>query len=139
MDKKYQCNLCNLYKDTSEFYTNSYIKRGFEYSCKNCVKEKKRKNNSTFGNRKRNINFRYKQYGLSEEQYQIMRVSQNFRCMVCGKHESEIPKKVLNVDHNHKTGKVRGLLCTNCNVTLGLIEESKDRLLKLIEYLGKFE
>jgi len=41
----------------------------------------------------------------------------------------------LSVDHNHKTGKIRGLLCTKCNTALGIMEENKELMLKLINYL----
>lgn len=60
--------------------------------------------------------FRLKQYGLTPESYSEMVKSQEGRCLICGEHGS------LVVDHDHRTGKVRGLLCDRCNRFLGIIE-----------------
>jgi hypothetical protein len=53
-------------------------------------------------------------YGITEADYQMKLDSQNYRCALCGKDETTFKVK-LNVDHNHKTGVVRGLLCYRCN------------------------
>ncbi len=57
-------------------------------------------------------------YGISKEEYEEMVVSQNNRCAICDKEFSKTP----HVDHDHKTGHVRGLLCLVCNGTLSLLE-----------------
>ena len=44
-------------------------------------------------------------------------------------------KKALGVDHNHSTGKVRGLLCTNCNRALGYLKESEESVINLLNYI----
>lgn len=69
-------------------------------------------------------------FGISLEQYKEMLRRQNFVCKLCFKDETSVhhkSKKVkqLAVDHCHKTGKVRGLLCTACNTALG---KARDRL-----------
>ena len=51
--------------------------------------------------------------------------NQNGCCAVCGKHQSEF-KRIFDVDHDHVTGKVRGLLCRSCNTGLGYYETKKD-------------
>lgn len=53
-------------------------------------------------------------YGISIEQYNTLLRKQRHRCKVCKRHESEFRIK-LSVDHDHKTGEIRGLLCTYCN------------------------
>lgn len=64
---------------------------------------------------------RLKLYGLSNADYEKLLQLQHFRCGICGIHQTEV-YHTLAVDHDHKTGKVRGLLCTTCNVRLGVLE-----------------
>lgn len=73
-----------------------------------------------------------KLYNLTEERYNSILESQGFGCKICGKPWTF---EVLSVDHNHKTGEVRGLLCNNCNAMLGLSGENQTILLKAIQYL----
>lgn len=61
-----------------------------------------------------------KLYGLSVLEYNQMLARQDFRCAICGDDES-----AFHVDHNHKTNKVRGLLCGNCNTGIGLLKDSR--------------
>jgi len=58
-------------------------------------------------------------FGISLDVYNELFNKQNGCCAVCGKHQSEL-KCSLRVDHNHITGRIRRLLCTNCNIGLGL-------------------
>ena len=73
-------------------------------------------------------------FGITLEQYNEMLVKQDFRCAVCNKHVSKL-KKALDVDHNHETGEIRGLLCMNCNIGLGMFSDNIDNLEEAIEYL----
>jgi hypothetical protein len=83
---------------------------------------------------KRNYHF-MKKYGITVDEFDKMRIAQNFCCALCGKHEVETPRKGLCVDHNHDTGKVRKLLCESCNQALGLFYENVKTLEKAVEYL----
>lgn len=81
-------------------------------------------------------------YGITPEHYDEMLKIQNSRCAICGKKESAVnygTKKVqkLAVDHCHATGKVRGLLCQDCNRGLGKFHDDLQRLQKAIDYLSK--
>jgi DNA-directed RNA polymerase subunit RPC12/RpoP len=69
--------------------------------------------NTGRSNNRRDYSLRYK-YGITEEQYNQLLKKQKHKCAVCGKHEDE-EKRKLAVDHNHRTGEIRGLLCTYCN------------------------
>lgn len=71
-------------------------------------------------------------YGMTLRQYEILLGAQLGGCAVCGKPPTGT--KPLAVDHNHKTGEVRGLLCSRCNCGLGYIEHS-DWLAKAVNYL----
>lgn len=53
-------------------------------------------------------------YGLSTEDYENILAEQNYCCAICNKHHNCF-KKRLAVDHDHRTGEIRGLLCTGCN------------------------
>jgi hypothetical protein len=71
-----------------------------------------------------------KNYGISFEQYQEMYSVQNGRCAIC-----EQKFDILCVDHNHDTGKVRGLLCRGCNLILGHIDNPV-MVANLLNYLA---
>lgn len=60
---------------------------------------------------------RLKTYGLTIDEYEQMREARDCLCDICGKHDSEQDRK-LAVDHSHATGKIRGLLCNDCNRNL---------------------
>ena len=72
---------------------------------------------------------------MTYDLYEEMLIQQNFKCLICdGSHSDE---KKLHVDHNHNTGRVRGLLCNNCNNGMGKLGDSIERLQKTINYLIK--
>ena len=74
-------------------------------------------------------------YGLTPYSFQSLLDSQSGKCAIC----SVIPKSRLHIDHNHETGRVRGLLCGNCNMGLGLFKDSKELLNLAKLYLEKYE
>lgn len=78
-----------------------------------------------------------KTYGISLVEYEIKRAEQNYSCAICGKHES-VFKKSLHVDHNHKTSRVRGLLCYYCNRRL-IGRHTIDSASKVLHYLLKYD
>lgn len=71
-------------------------------------------------------------YGLTEEQFKKIDTG---NCAICGVHFSALRKR-LHIDHDHATGKVRGMLCNKCNLGLGQFNDSVDLLKKAIGYLG---
>lgn len=76
-----------------------------------------------------------KKYGITSEQYDLLLESQDGKCAICGKPNIKKGKVVrMGIDHNHKTGKVRGLLCYKCNQALGQIGDDPTVALKLYEY-----
>jgi hypothetical protein len=76
-------------------------------------------------------------YGITQEEYNIQLDKQNGRCAICGKHSSDF-KINLAVDHNHETGKTRGILCSHCNRLLGYSKEDVDVLEKAIAYIKMY-
>lgn len=75
-----------------------------------------------------------RQYGITLEKYRNMLDFQKGKCIICGKTPAE-NKKELAVDHDHKTGKIRGLLCNNCNVAVGFLQDNHELALKIHSYL----
>jgi len=77
-----------------------------------------------------------RKYGLSAETYNNLLASQNGGCAICGATECS-SGAALAVDHCHRTGKVRGILCRDCNTTLGKFNDDRNRFFKAIEYLDR--
>lgn len=75
-----------------------------------------------------------KQYGLSLSQWEQLFEKQGRKCSACGNLEPS-GKKGWATDHDHETGKIRGILCQPCNMALGLLQDSIGRLEKLMAYL----
>lgn len=162
--EKRLCTKCGEEKPlTSEFFTkDKYDPSGFTYRCSICrnkssyewnrlnkekVKEanlKNREKRKEFYNSEEGIISSRKAhlkrtYGITIEQYNLMSENQDHKCMICGNTEMNNKNKVLCVDHNHKTGKIRGLLCGLCNSGLGKFRENKQFLLNTVKYLEKYE
>lgn len=78
--------------------------------------------------RKHNLKHRY---GITEDDYHKMVEDQQCKCKICGNK----PQKPLYVDHCHETKRIRGLLCHQCNVALGHMNDDPQRLEKAISYL----
>ena len=77
-------------------------------------------------------------FGISLDEYNEILKQQDYGCKVCSRKESkDSRRKVLFVDHNHKTGKIRGILCDSCNFVLGLMEDNVTNIRKLADYLEK--
>ena len=86
----------------------------------------------------RNRNTKLKQaYGISHDDYLLMLEQQNYKCACCGKDNKDAGIKGLVVDHNHTTGVIRELLCTQCNTALGLLKEDEFIIDNLLDYVRK--
>lgn len=75
-------------------------------------------------------------YGITANEYQKILSEQSHGCDICGKTKEQ-NGKLLCVDHNHITNKVRGILCSHCNSALGLVNDDPLILIKLSEYIIK--
>jgi len=82
------------------------------------------------------INTRLKSaFGIDIEDYEKMLEKQNGTCAICGATQADARKHRLHVDHCHDTGKVRGLLCSNCNMGLGKFQDDLQLLKNAVSYL----
>ena len=75
-------------------------------------------------------------YNITLDQYNVLFNKQNGCCAICGIHQNNLKRK-LHVDHNHESGEIRGLLCINCNLALGHVNDNINTLSKMISYLTK--
>ena len=142
-----ECPCCGEVKPTTEFtrYKNRYGKWGFVSYCKECKKKQIKKyriENPEKTKRLNRDNHLKKRYGLAPEDLERMLRDQDNKCCICGQeiflHGSSVDKnKIAHVDHDHKTGKVRGLLCDSCNTGLGRFRDNPEYLLKAASYLKK--
>lgn len=108
---------------------------------KNAAAIRKRTREWNLDNRE---NSRYRKveklYGLSKGEYKALMDERNGLCGICGQPEIQIDKRTgelrrLAVDHDHKTDKVRGLLCARCNMAIGLFRDDVEVMRLAIAYL----
>ena len=135
MTKK--CPKCSKSKRLSSFSKNKGKRFGLSAYCKSCDSAYRNKYNKV--HREERTLYRHKRdvkvlYGLSYERYEQMYREQKGFCALC--ETPSVDGKRLSVDHNHKTGAIRGLLCTKCNTGLGAFNDSPKLLYKAVEYLG---
>lgn len=138
------CTVCKVAKPFEDFYHGLKAKKQ-QYAtnkvypharCKDCDHARVRtyhKNNRAKVVKQQLISHRRREYGLTEEQYNDMISSQNNMCAICNKTSH----KTLHIDHDHETGKVRGLLCSNCNTGIGFFKDDISLLNNAIDYLAK--
>lgn len=129
-----QCPGCGVTKSLSEFHKNRSTCDGRHYACKECRKAESRK--YLLNNPEAVKKSKYKtRFNLVLEQYHRMLLEQDGLCGICRKPESR--KRSFSVDHNHDTGKIRGLLCSRCNLGIGQFGDQIDLLNKAVDYLRK--
>lgn len=126
------CEKCGNQQSTKDFYNKKNSIDGLSKWCKSCDKRRVKISNTDV--RKNDLKRRY---NLTINQYNELFNKQCGYCYICLTHQDSLKNK-LSVDHNHKTGQIRGLLCQNCNTALGKMKESSFLLERMIDYLKKF-
>lgn len=138
------CSKCNINKAYDAFYKQTSSVDGRAYYCKKCDNERRKewrtKNKVRNHETQRNTNL-LKRYGITLDQYEKLFSDQGSMCGICGTKENYSghlgPRKdwSFSVDHCHKTGVIRGLLCNDCNRALGLFKDDKRLLQAAILWL----
>lgn len=153
------CSKCRIEKKFAEFFKGQLghcDKDGYEYYCKPCksvstVAYAKRNpakkasnqkkwaakwyaNNKGISKERTRASTLKRLYGITVATYEAMFKSQNGVCVIC---EQPPINERLCVDHDHATGKVRGLLCKSCNVAIGRFNDDRQKLNNAIAYLEK--
>lgn len=102
--------------------------------CRECIQKVHQEwsDRNPHASRYRNLKVKY---GITREEYEELEKKQQGLCGICGKPERSNRSKYLSVDHNHTTGKVRGLLCFACNTALGKMEEDLERMQRMIQWV----
>lgn len=76
-------------------------------------------------------------FGLTPDEFRQMEETQNGVCAICEQPETDKRNHRLAVDHDHDTGRIRGLLCKSCNIGLGMFRDSTNNLRRAINYLRR--
>ena len=111
------CNRCDEEKPLTEYAISPAHKGGYHTICKECKKDYARKGS----------------YGLIVDDIEEIRKAQNGECAIC-----HISTEDLHVDHCHGTNEVRGLLCKQCNMGIGLLKDSPKALREAALYIEAF-
>lgn len=154
-----KCTTCRKRKILNEFYRSKYGKYGHRSKCKQCegktvrewqqANQKRCRDNNKNWQRLNKEHCRLKgwkshlkrKFGLTLEQYDAMFKDQGGRCAICGEPETQAYKgriRNLNVDHDHKTGNICKLLCTNCNQGLGKFRDNPKTMEKAATYVRQY-
>jgi len=128
--KSPKCPTCGE-ANIANFYVDQNGHRSAKY-CRECCKKQGLVRWHAKPQLDRQASRSYK-YGITPEDFKQMFEAQQGKCAIC--NEEPKTKRGLHVDHDHETGKVRGLLCHGCNVALGSFKEDVTLLNKAIEYL----
>lgn len=144
-----KCSKCEIIKPIDNFHKSNTQIDGHHTYCKDCQKEYKKEYYSRPGvkikfSKSCKKTFIKRVYSLSIDEFKILLEKQNNVCKICKQPEKGIDRrskliKQLSTDHCHKTGKVRGLLCRNCNQGLGHFKDSIKFLIEAAKYLHEFE
>lgn len=139
-----KCRICNKNKP-KDSYTFRKDTEKYRTECKQCLNEKRKKQPS-YGKWHKNNKDHLKiyergyrlvrRYGISYVQYFCILDQQEHKCAIC-KTDNPKGKGQFHVDHCHSTGKVRGLLCSDCNPALGQFKDDVSLLKEAIKYLEK--
>jgi len=131
-----RCSKCKASKSTSEFNKNRRREDGLDLWCRNCVKQ----NHSSYYARNRlkviestkakrdprrhkDLHLQ-RSYDMTIDQYEALVEQQNGRCAICKKRVTKDSRgRTFAVDHCHQCFRLRGLLCTKCNLAIGLLED----------------
>lgn len=140
-----QCNRCGRVKDISGYYKNKASKDGYSNVCIECTSAlakqkraaKKAYLNALSADARKDANLR-RHYGITLAAYENMLAAQGDKCAICGRSPDEF-KRAFAVDHDHKTGIVRGILCPDCNRGLGGFHDNPELLRRAADFLEKIK
>ena len=132
------CSTCKADRPASEYHRSASTTDGLDPRCKPCRKTATQRH-AIDPQRKRDASMR-RLYGIGVAEYDAMFEDQGGLCAICGMTEQMTRLGVtrgLCVDHDHETGRVRGLLCAACNFAIGKFQDDPARLRAAAEYLER--
>lgn len=134
------CKRCSEIKLLTQFYAAKTSKDRKQSTCKQCDKtanaiwQKMNAEKCKFKSAKWKYQNKYSPCNIAPEERQKLFDQQQGKCAICGVHQTTLNKN-LAVDHDHKTNKIRGLLCMKCNTGLGMFKDDTQVLQAAITYL----
>lgn len=138
-----RCVICKRHKSIQQ-YPNSNYRKNVRKICLKCqpplirpLQGRSRSPATITLNRKRQL----QEHGLTAEEFSKLEKEQHGVCAICKLEEIDsktLLLKTLVIDHCHKTGAIRGLLCNRCNTALGLFKDQIPNLQEAIKYLSKY-
>lgn len=138
MERK--CDKCHEIKPLTEFYKtsrkNDKDPNARHHECKECAKALIRASREANPDKHKDYHLR-RAYRITLAQFNRMVLAQGSKCACCGTDKSGSKHNQWCVDHDHVTGAVRELLCKDCNIVLGIIEDSPKHLQRLLQYIIK--
>lgn len=158
MNETKTCNKCGKTKSIEDFAKDKHRPDGRTYDCKACRcvlyrkwmaenPEKHKETQDRYASYRKEYyqrpeaklkyrrKFIEKKYGIPYETYQKMVDAQRNVCYICERPEPDKRNAHLAIDHCHKTGKVRKLLCSRCNKVVGALEEDEELTEKIKHYI----
>lgn len=136
------CIDCKMLKPLGDYFKNTSSKDGHLGTCKACKARQQRERRKAGTNPKRYLKEAERRrndhlqtnYGIDSAEYLRMYAEQKGVCAICKQTEAQ-EGRALCVDHSHITGDVRGLLCSNCNRGIGLLQDSPELIRNAFHYL----
>lgn len=159
--RRSQCKACRKVRDVAYVRANSEKAKAYQSSYRLANRErlrvrdrerdKHRKSKPEYRERRAELNkiqyarnrekyrnfYLKKKYSLTEQEYQQMYEAQDGLCAICGNPPNSDGQ--LAVDHDHKSGLVRGLLCNDCNIGIGRLGDDVSRLESAVAYLRRYQ
>jgi len=117
-----------------DFWMHWYGDKGKYYPERKCIPCKKIRERETRDPNRRHSNYIARTHGITGQDYAALLSQQGGKCAICGRPQQDIDRR-LRVDHDHETGRLRGLLCDLCNKGLGQFKDSPEVLRAAAEYL----
>ncbi len=135
MAKTKRCSKCKEVKPLEDFYKDERKKDGVRYGCKTCCCRDNKKYRHTLRGKEAVRKTQLKLlFGITPQDYDRIYDNQKGCCAICGVHQFELKRK-LDLDHDHETKTIRGLLCGNCNRGIGNLKDSPVLLRRAADYL----
>ena len=129
------CNKCGEDKALEYYHVRKGLRDDRVSTCRVCTNKRKRKMDSRTPQQRRNRHLRDK-YGITQADFDRMLEEQGNACAICNSSYPGHTGK-FNVDHCHDTGKVRGLLCWDCNAAIGKLGDNAEGVQRALDYLMK--
>lgn len=144
-----RCTTCEKLQCISQYNKDKRLRSGLQSRCRICMKAQNtewRQDNQEYNQQRvrdyyathkeqRRAYYVARHYNLSIEQWDVLYHAQGGCCALCRVDLNSLPAKSVHVDHCHATNKVRGILCSGCNTSLGKLGDTPESIMRVYYYL----